>query len=169
MFIEEFGYKPYFLYKILNDKTRGNDIENIENQLNILEKNYKLKISFSLDYAYKIKENNKLKSEVYLYNKYLVTIDNGFINYTNSSMYNELDKKYVKNRNEKMKQYFSKPRNFKEIDWSQYFDFIELIPVLKIDVKSSLQLEKQVYEEIRKIYKSNYNTKTYLVSININK
>ena len=159
--IDYYGVRPYLWSQLIYDKSKGNDFEKIEK---ILKKNnikYDKKISVGVPRKWVCgiipKEWNDEISEKSLTrtNTVLTVIDEECGNQIVEGKVERL-KMYGK----KLEEYFSKPRNFEEIDWYEFMKFNNIHPIISIYVG---YFSKEKIEKIRDEIKPYYNQKDFTI------
>ena len=160
--IDYYGLRPYLWSSLIYDKSKGNDFEKIEKILKKHGIKYDKKIQVGASGRTWVcgiipKEWNNKISEKSLTrtNTVLTVIDEECGNQIVEGKVERL-KMYGK----KLEEYFSKPRNFEEIDWYEFMKFNNIHPIITIYVG---YFSKEKIEKIRDEIKPYYNQKDFTI------
>ena len=160
--IDYYGVRPYLWSSLIYDKSKGNDFEKIEKILKKHGIKYDEKIPVGVPRrtwvcGTMLKESNDESFEKNLISKntVLTVIDEECGNQIVEGKVERL-KMYGK----KLEEYFSKPRNFEEIDWYEFMKFNNIHPIITIYVG---YFSKEKIEKIRDEIKPYYNQKDFTI------
>ncbi len=160
--IDYYGLRPYLWSSLIYDKSKGNDFEKIEKILKKHGIKYDEKIPVGVPRrtwlcGTMLKEWNDESFEKNLISKntVLTVIDEECGNQIVEGKVERL-KMYGK----KLEEYFSKPRNFEEIDWYEFMKFNNIHPIITIYVG---YFSKEKIEKIRDEIKPYYNQKDFTI------
>ena len=160
--IDYYGVRPYLWSSLIYDKSKGNDFEKIEKILKKHGIKYDEKIPVGVPRrtwvcGTMLKESNDESFEKNLISKntVLTVIDEECGNQIVEGKVERL-KMYGK----KLEEYFSKPRNFEEIDWYEFMKFNNIHPIISIYVG---YFSKEKIEKIRDEIKPYYNQKDFTI------
>ena len=160
--IDYYGLRPYLWSSLIYDKSKGNDFEKIEKILKKHGIKYDKKVPVGVSKrtwvcGTMLKEWNHESFEKSLISKntVLTVIDEECGNQIVEGTVERL-KMYGK----KLEEYFSKPRNFEEIDWYEFMKFNNIHPIITIYVG---YFSKEKIEKIRDEIKPYYNQKDFTI------
>ena len=160
--IDYYGLRPYLWSSLIYDKSKGNDFEKIEKILKKHGIKYDKKVPVGVSKrtwvcGTMLKEWNHESFEKSLISKntVLTVIDEECGNQLAEGKVERL-KMYGK----KLEEYFSKPRNFEEIDWYEFMKFNNIHPIITIYVG---YFSKEKIEKIRDEIKPYYNQKDFTI------
>lgn len=160
--IDYYGLRPYLWSNLIYDKSKGNDFEKIEKILKKHGIKYDEKVPVGASgrtwvCGTMLKESNDESFEKNLRSKntVLTVIDEECGNQIVEGKVEKL-KMYGK----KLEEYFSKPRNFEEIDWYEFMKFNNIHPIITIYVG---YFSKEKIEKIRDEIKPYYNQKDFTI------
>ena len=160
--IDYYGLRPYLWSSLIYDKSKGNDFEKIEKILKKHGIKYDKKVPVGVSKrtwvcGTMLKEWNHESFEKNLISKntVLTVIDEECGNQIVEGKVERL-KMYGK----KLEEYFSKPRNFEEIDWYEFMKFNNIHPIITIYVG---YFSKEKIEKIRDEIKPYYNQKDFTI------
>jgi len=160
--IDYYGLRPYLWSSLIYDKSKGNDFEKIEKILKKHGIKYDEKIPVGVPRrtwvcGTMLKESNDESFEKNLISKntVLTVIDEECGNQIAEGKVERL-RMYGK----KLEEYFSKPRNFEEIDWYEFMKFNNIHPIITIYVG---YFSKEKIEKIRDEIKPYYNQKDFTI------
>ena len=159
--IDSYGLRPYLWSKLIYDKSKGNDFEKIER---ILKKNgvkYDKKMhseeadKWACGIIPKEWNDEISKKSLTRADTVLTVVDEECGNQMAEGKVEKL-KVYGK----KFEEYFSKTRNFEEIDWYEFMKFNNIHPIIVIKV---IDFSKEKIEKIRDEIKPYYNQKDFTI------
>ena len=155
--IDYYGLRPYLWSSLIYDKSKGNDFEKIEKILKKHGIKYDENFSNGGRGIWKCGEISEQwnKNSISGRNMILTVVDEKCANQIANGKVERL-KMYGK----KLEEYFSKPRNFDEIDWYEFMKFNNIHPIISIYVGYS---SKEKIEKIRDEIKPYYNQKDFTI------
>lgn len=161
--VDRLGFREYVLNNLLYDKSRGNDFVEIEKIFNSYKKGkiyretyweYNDNTHYLRELEYEDNEGNTRGYNGFLfYNKIL--------DITNDKEHDKFLEEYGK----RLRSYFTKERNFEEIDWYEFMKYNNLKPRITFVFENATEEE---LESIRKKIKPYYNEKDLNIILKTN-
>ena len=160
--IDYYGLRPYLWSSLIYDKSKGNDFEKIEKILKKHGIKYDKKVPVGVSKrtwvcGTMLKEWNHESFEKSLISKNTVLT---VIDEECGDQIVEGKVERLKMYGKKLEEYFSKPRNFEEIDWYEFMKFNNIHPIISIYVG---YFSKEKIEKIRDEIKPYYNQKDFTI------
>ena len=145
--VADFGLQPYILNTLIYDKTKGNNIEKIEQ----IFKKYEGNIIYQIESN--IWECGGIESQFeQSYNLNYVNNINCREKYEGSTYYNAYNSEVMEEYGKRYEKYFSTPRSLETINWEEYIKIHEIYPIIKFYFDGTKEEKEKLRKEIEPYY-----------------